>query len=128
MTRKQLPVAHLSDEAIAAVSDGVLRGTPLARAERHLANCLECAQEVVQQRQASFALRAAGTPTLPGDLMERLCGLPLTVPLTGAQTGAAAAAVTEEGEALFAAFPVAVPASGPSSGRVAGAPRRWLGR
>ena len=119
MTR-HLPVAHLSAEAIAAVADGVLTGAPLARAERHLANCLDCAQEVVAQRQASFALRSASDPSVPGSLVERLCGLPLTVPLETVQT---ASALSPEGEPMMASFSaVARP------GRATSGPRRWLGR
>ena len=119
MTR-HLPVAHLSAEAIAAVADGVLTGAPLARAERHLGNCLDCAQEVVAQRQASFALRSASDPSVPGSLLERLCGLPLTVPLETVQT---ASALSPEGEPMMASFSaVARP------GRATSGPRRWLGR
>ena len=119
MTR-HLPVAHLSAEAVAAVADGCLSGAPLARAERHLANCLDCAQEVVAQRQASFALRSASDPLVPGGLLERLCGLPLTVPLDTVQ---AASALSPEGEPVMASF-----RSVARAGRASSGPRRWLTR
>ena len=124
---RHLPVAHLSAEAVAAVADGVLSGAPLARAERHLGTCLDCAQEVVAQRQASFALRAADLPQLPVDLTERLLGLPLTV---GFDDAVAPAAVSADGEPLFATATVspALPATSPGRIRTVFGSRRFLGR
>ena len=119
MTR-YLPVAHLSAEAVAAVADGVLTGAPLARAERHLTNCLDCSQEVVAQRQASFALRSASDPLVPGGLLDRLRGLPLTLPLDSFQT---ASALSPEGEPMVASFDSAARADRATSGH-----RRWLAR
>jgi anti-sigma factor RsiW len=67
-----LPVEHLSDEAVAAFADGALADGARARAARHVAECAECAHAVAVQREAVWALRAAPAPALPGDLLERL--------------------------------------------------------
>lgn len=127
MTR-HLPVAHLSDEAIAAVADGVLVGAPLARAERHLGSCLDCAQEVVAQRQASFALRAASIPCLPGDLADRLRGLPHTISLEAPDI--VCSVLGDNGQPMFAAFGTPGGSSLGASAEPAGrsTPRRRLGR
>lgn len=76
-----LPVQHLSDEAVAAFADGVLGAGPRARAERHLADCAECSYSVAEQRAAVWALRAAPAPALPGGLLDRLRALPSTTSL-----------------------------------------------
>lgn len=56
---------HLSAEAIAAYVDGELGERPYDRATRHLANCSECAAQVVAQGQARAALRSARIPRPP---------------------------------------------------------------
>jgi hypothetical protein len=120
-------VAHLSADAVIAVADGLLCGASLARAERHLAECAECTQDVVAQRQASFALRAAALPSAPGSLLERLCGLPQTVSLDAPLPGA----VSDDGQPLFTTLPAAFPAgtAGPSVPQARRNPgRRWLSR
>jgi len=65
------PVQHLSDEAVAAYADGVLGRTARTRAERHLAECPECAYAVSIQREAVFALRGAPLPSLPNGVAHR---------------------------------------------------------
>ncbi len=72
---------HLSDEAIAAFADGVLRGHARERAARHTESCGECAQAVRVQREAVWALRAAPAPALPTSLADRLRTLPETTEL-----------------------------------------------
>ena len=72
------PVQHLSDEAVAAYADGVLGRTARMRAERHLADCPECAYAVSIQREAVFALRDAPLPALPSGLLDRLRAVPTT--------------------------------------------------
>ena len=71
------PVQHLSDEAVAAYADGVLGRTARMRAERHLADCPECAYAVSIQREAVFALRDAPPPALPSGLLDRLRAVPV---------------------------------------------------
>lgn len=72
---------HLSDEAVAAFADGVLRGHARDRASRHTAECPECAHAVAVQREAVWALRAAPSPALPTDLLDRLRDVPASTPL-----------------------------------------------
>jgi hypothetical protein len=76
-----LPVQHLSDEAVAAYADGVLGSTARARAQRHLVACPECAYAVGVQREAVFALRDATPPALPSGLLDRLRAVPVTTVL-----------------------------------------------
>ena len=73
--------SHLSDEAVAAFADGVLRGLPEQRARRHVTDCAECASAVRVQREAVFALRAAAHPMLSADLMSRLRDVPQSTPV-----------------------------------------------
>lgn len=77
---------HLSDEAVAACADGVLRGHARERATRHIAQCAECANAVQVQREAAWALRAAPAPSLPSGLVDRLRGLPGVTPLAAPPT------------------------------------------
>jgi anti-sigma factor RsiW len=90
---------HLSDEAVAAFADGVLRGHARDRATRHAAGCPECAQAVAVQREAVLALRAAPAPSLPTGLLDRLRSVPVTTPINGIPT-----AIGPDGSAMFAAF------------------------
>jgi anti-sigma factor RsiW len=94
-----LPVEHLSDEAVAAFADGALADGARARAARHVAECAECAHAVAVQREAVWALRAAPAPALPGDLLERLRAVPSTTPLNGGPI-----ALDSDGSAVFPAF------------------------
>jgi anti-sigma factor RsiW len=72
---------HLSDEAVAAFADGVLRGHARDRAARHVDGCAECRGAVKAQREAAWLLRAAPAPELPAGLFDRLQGLPSTTPI-----------------------------------------------
>jgi anti-sigma factor RsiW len=72
---------HLSDEAVAAFADGVLRGHARERAARHINACDECRQAVKVQREAVWALRSASAPSLPNGLVDRLRTVPLTTPI-----------------------------------------------
>jgi anti-sigma factor RsiW len=90
---------HLSDEAIAAFADGVLRGHARDRAARHAAGCPECAHAVAGQREAVWALRAAPAPALPIGLLDRLRSVPATTPINTVPT-----AIGPDGSAMFAAF------------------------
>jgi anti-sigma factor RsiW len=92
---------HLSDEAIAAFADGVLRGAARERATRHTSACPECAHAVVVQREAVWALRAAPAPALPSSLLDRLREVPDTTPIAAPTTPAA---LGPDGSAMFAAF------------------------
>jgi anti-sigma factor RsiW len=77
---------HLSDEAVAAFADGVLRGPARERATRHTEKCRECRYAVKVQREAAWALRAAPTPALPVGLFERLQSVPQTTPIASTPT------------------------------------------
>jgi hypothetical protein len=92
-------VQHLSDEAVAAFADGVLGGLARERARRHTASCAECANAVQGQREAAYALRAAGPPSLPGGLLERLRAVPETTPVTLPPT-----VVGPDGSTMLATF------------------------
>jgi anti-sigma factor RsiW len=90
---------HLSDEAIAAFADGVLRGSARERASRHLSSCAECAYAVAVQREAVWALRAAPAPALPTDLIDRLRSVPVNTPIENIPS-----AIGPDGSAMFPAF------------------------
>ena len=92
------PVQHLSDEAVAAYADGVLGRTARLRAERHLAECPECAYAVSVQREAVFALRDAPLPALPSGLLDRLRAVPATTVITSTPL-----ALSPDGSAAFPA-------------------------
>jgi anti-sigma factor RsiW len=95
-----MSVQHLSDEAVAAFADGVLRGSARERAARHVAECAECRTAVRMQREAAIALRTAPAPALPSGLIDKLRTLPMTTPLpTPLPT-----AVDDEGNAMLATF------------------------
>ena len=105
---------HLSDEAVAAFADGVLNGHARERAARHVNACAECRHAVRVQREAAYALRAAGAPQPPSDLLDRLRTVPLTTPL-----GAIPTAVDPDGtpmQSVLAPMAGFVP-SRPESGR-----------
>jgi hypothetical protein len=97
------PVQHLSDEAVAAYADGVLGRTARMRAERHLAECPECAYAVSIQREAVFALRGAPLPALPSGLLDRLRAVPTTTILTSPPL-----ALSPDGAAAFPAHGTSV--------------------
>jgi hypothetical protein len=80
---------HLSDEAVAAFADGVLGGHARDRAARHINTCAECREAVKIQREAAYALRAAGAPPLPIGLLDRLRTVPMTTPLPSLPTAVA---------------------------------------
>ena len=95
--------SHLSDEAVAAFADGVLRGHARSRAARHVDSCAECREAVRAQREAVLALRQAPPPALPVGLFERLRGLPAVTP-----AGQPSAAAPKDGGAMWSAMaPVA---------------------
>jgi hypothetical protein len=90
---------HLSDEAVAAFADGVLSGHARERAARHVNACGECRQAVKVQREAVFALRAAGAPELPRALLDRLRTVPMTTPITMLPT-----AIAPDGTTMLSTF------------------------
>jgi hypothetical protein len=90
----------LSDEAVAAFADGVLRGHAHERARRHTAECDECARAVRVQREAVLALRTAPAPPLPTGLLDRLRSVPVTTPLSTPAT-TLPAALDRDGSAMF---------------------------
>jgi hypothetical protein len=110
-------VQHLSDEAVAAFADGVLRGHARERASRHLSACGECRQAVTGQREAAMALRSAPAPALPSSLLDRLRTVPLNTPITTLPT-----AIADDGSTVLATFaPMAAlvpPESAPGRHRV----------
>lgn len=94
-----LPVQHLSDEAIAACADGVLPAGAQGRAERHIAVCPSCRDAVHGQREAMRALRTSVAPVLPSDLLDRLRSLPMTTQLRMTPV-----VIGDGGAPMFAAF------------------------
>ncbi len=118
---------HLSDEAVAAFADGVLRGHARERAQRHTAECAECACAVTVQREAVWALRSAPAPPLPSGLMQRLCDVPATTPIS-----VTPAALGKDGSTLMATFGALTPSGvaavvddPPAAG---GQQSEWMGR
>jgi hypothetical protein len=80
---------HLSPEAVVAFVDGELGERPYDRATRHLAECGECAAQVVAQGQARAALRSARCPSLPSSLITSLRSIPQDTDLPPAPNGLA---------------------------------------
>ncbi len=79
--------AHLTLDAIVAYVDDELSPVAHARAEAHLDCCGECRAEVVAQRQARAALRAAGGPHLPSSLLNSLRSIPVEAELPAMPPG-----------------------------------------
>jgi hypothetical protein len=94
-----LPVQHLSDEAVAAFADGMLATPAHNRAARHIALCAECAGAIDEQRAAVSALQAAPAPALPAGLLERLRAVPVTTALRPREL-----ALAPDGSEVFPAF------------------------
>ncbi len=86
---------HISAEAVAAYVDGELGDRPYDRATRHLAECSECAAQVVAHGQARAALRSARCPSLPSSLMTSLRSIPQASDLPPAPNGLA---MTQDGQ------------------------------
>ena len=114
-----LPVQHLSDEAVAAFADGVLRRPPTIAPRGTSPSARECAAAVDEQRVAASLLRAAPAPSLPAGLLDRLRAVPVTTPLRPQ-----AMALAPDGSAVFPAFGTAVASVDPVRGPAAGAPAR----
>lgn len=102
LTSASFTTSHLSDEAVAAFADGVLRDGARTRAEQHLSGCAECREAVRDQRAASAVLRAAPLPCLPIGLADRLRNLPATTSVPPSPF--TPAAMTPDSQPLFAAF------------------------
>jgi anti-sigma factor RsiW len=83
---------HLSSDAIVAFVDDELAHGPHERATRHLAQCPECAAQVVAQGQARSALRAADCPSLPSSLLSSLRSIPQDTDLPAPPAGLAMSA------------------------------------
>jgi hypothetical protein len=82
-----IPESHLAQEAVAALVDGELTAGPATRAARHLAGCLQCRLAVEAQREAKHVLHDSRDVAVPGDLMSRLCAIPFTTDVPGADGG-----------------------------------------
>jgi anti-sigma factor RsiW len=72
---------HLSLDAVVAYVDDELTEGARHRADTHLGCCPGCRAEVVAQRQARAALRAAGGPRLPSSLLHTLRCIPVEAEL-----------------------------------------------
>jgi hypothetical protein len=86
---------HLSSDAIVAYVDDELASGPHLRATQHLAQCHECAAQVVAQGQARSALRMADCPSLPTSLLSSLRSIPQDTDLPAPPAGLA---VTPDGQ------------------------------
>lgn len=87
---------HLSPDAVVAYVDDELAAGPHLRATRHLAQCRECAAQVVAQGQARAALRTAGCPSMPSSLLSSLRSIPMEAELPGPPPGGLAVAPNGE--------------------------------
>jgi hypothetical protein len=99
---------HLSEDAVAAFADGVLAPAAALRAERHCAECRECAEAIRGQREAATMLRAAAAPALPSGLLDRLSGLSMSAPLPPPMSGLPTM-IGEDGIPVFVAHNPAPP-------------------
>jgi anti-sigma factor RsiW len=104
--------AHLSSDAVVAFVDDELAQGPHARATAHVAACPECAAEVVAQRQARTALRAASCPSLPSSLLSSLRAIPQDTELPAPPAGLA---VSADGQLVSVLRPE--PEAAPAHGR-----------
>jgi anti-sigma factor RsiW len=86
---------HLSSDAIVAYVDDELASGPYLRATQHLAQCRECAAQVIAQGQARAALRMADCPSLPTSLLSSLRSIPQEADLPAPPAGLA---VTPDGQ------------------------------
>jgi anti-sigma factor RsiW len=118
---------HLSSDAIVAFVDDELAPGPHLRATQHLAQCPECAAQVVAQGQARAALRTADCPSLPSSLLSSLRSIPQDTDLPPPPAGLA---VTAEGQFVSVLRPERVAAGRDDSRAPQGHRshrRMWLG-
>lgn len=104
---------HLSSDAIVAYVDNELADGPQHRATRHLAECRECAAQVVAQGQARAALRSAACPSLPSSLLSSLRSIPQDTELPGPPPGLAMSA---DGQLVSVLRPERLPDNTPPAG------------
>lgn len=97
---------HLSSDAIVAYVDDELADGPYLRATQHLAECRECAAQVVAQGQARAALRTADVPSLPSSLLSSLHSIPQDTDLPPVPPGLS---VTSDGQLVSVLRPPAPP-------------------
>ncbi|GAA5124968.1 anti-sigma factor family protein [Pseudonocardia adelaidensis] len=121
---------HLSSDAIVAYVDDELAAGPHLRATQHLAQCPECAAQVVAQGQARSALRTADCPSLPSSLLSSLRSIPQHTDLPAPPAGLA---VTPDGQFVSVLRPERPRRGGTRADADARAPqdrthrRMWLG-
>lgn len=108
---------HLSSDAVVAYVDNELADGPQQRATRHLAECRECAAQVVAQGQARAALRSAACPSLPSSLLSSLRSIPQDADLPGPPPGLA---MTADGQLVSVLRPERLPESEPPAGLPSG--------
>lgn len=82
---------HLTSDAVVAFVDDELARRPHERAVAHVASCAQCTADVIAQRQARSALRAATCPSLPSSLMSALRAIPQDTDLPEPPAGLAVA-------------------------------------
>ena len=117
---------HLSDEAVVAFADGVLRGRAHDRAQAHVAACAECAQAVRAQREAAAVLRASADPAPQHELLQRLRELPQNtaidpeIPAAASRDGSPLMSVFGQHAALTGQPPSAGHTAGHSAGHTVG--------
>ncbi|MEZ2122279.1 MULTISPECIES: anti-sigma factor [unclassified Corynebacterium] len=81
--REFASVEHLSPEAVAAFVDGELSPGAAHRARVHMVHCVECRDDVDQQRRAAERLRTCGENDdirVPSSLLERLNSIAQSCP------------------------------------------------
>lgn len=67
---------HLAADAVVAYADGLLRGSALTRADRHLQKCPACSAEVAAQAGARTLLRSCDDVSAPSSLIGQLSQIP----------------------------------------------------
>ena len=70
------PTEHLALEAVVAYVDSELSATATVRADRHLAVCRRCSDEVTAQVRARSLLRGGPQMTAPASLLGQLNQIP----------------------------------------------------
>ncbi|GLZ43235.1 zf-HC2 domain-containing protein [Actinokineospora sp. NBRC 105648] len=120
-----LPEQHLLPDAVVAFVDGELTRSAHDRVTTHVAGCTWCSAEITAQRQASAAVRAADTPSMPAGLLAGLLAIPQETELPATPDGLA---MTADGQLVAVQRPDRVPAGFGTSAPLGSSPKLGEGR